>query len=427
MKTIIEIFSVVSIVFILIYMYYTTILMLISNKRMNLERELIKEFEYIFLIPCCNEELVIANTIIELDRLEYDKKEIILIDDDSEDKTVEVVKKLEVKSKINIIKRKKPNAQLGKGASLNYAYNIVRTKIIKQKKNLDEVIIVIVDADGRPSANLLQEANKAFSNKEVGAAQARISITNRKRILPMLQDIEFFTVVAAIQKLRQYFGDVCLGGNGQFTRMSSLEKVGENPWSKCLLEDFDLGLSILLKNQKIYFLEDAIMYQQGLTSMKKFIKQRSRWVQGNLQSRSRWREIKESKIYRVGKIDLIYFLLQPGINMINGIIFIMTIGLDFYIIFNSKIVFNGISKKDIILILMCLFIIFGNGIIWSVIHLKNYSSKNEKLNKKKVFLAGFVFPMYNIISIISVIMAYKRHILKKEGWLKTERIKENIK
>lgn len=417
------------IIFILIYVFYTIILMLISNKNLDVINENldIRAIEYVFLIPCCNEEIVIEKTVKSIDLLDYDKKMIIVIDDASEDNTVNVVKNIKCKSKLKVIRRKYPNAQKGKGEALNYAYKKILRGAKLLNKNLDNIVLVVVDADGRPSENLLVEANRVFSDSKIGAAQSRISITNREKLLPILQDIEFFTVVSAIQKVRKCTTSVCLGGNGQFTRLSTLVQLGENPWSKCLLEDFDLGLSILLKEWKIAYLEHAIMYQQGLISIKRFIRQRSRWVQGNLQSIIRFKEIINSKIEKLAKVDLIYFLFQPWINLLNGIIFFTTILIDINIIIKYHIMFNNFSYRDIILLIICILILFGNGLVWGVFHILNYKKNGEKLSIIKTMIGGIIFPIYNVISLASVFMAYKRQIFKNEGWIKTERVEEQNK
>ena len=40
-------------------------------------------------------------------------------------------------------------------------------------------------------------------------------------------------------------GTVSLGGNGQFTRLSALLEIGEQPWNASLTEDLDLTISLL--------------------------------------------------------------------------------------------------------------------------------------------------------------------------------------
>src|SRR6185312_13362688 len=131
----------------------------------------------------------------------------------------------------------------------------------------------------------LAEVGHAMRDPAVGATQSRVRIHNRNRILAAVQDLEFGMVADASQSLRDTLGTVGLGGNGQFARLSALAAIddGAGPWSKCLVEDLELGLRLHLDGTKVRYLPHASVTQQGLVDPKRLLRQRTRWAQGNLQ------------------------------------------------------------------------------------------------------------------------------------------------
>ncbi|MBC2159787.1 glycosyltransferase [Listeria booriae] len=417
-----------SILLIFIYFLYSSLILLLptyentEKKAEYLEKE---DLTYLFLIPCLNEELVIRKTVQSILSLKYENKMIVVIDDDSTDNTVSLVKGLGIPN-VRVIERKKPQAQLGKGESLNDAYGKICRAVKRMHLDPNKIILTVIDGDGRPSANFLEEATHCFRDPRIGAAQARVRITNRSKMLPMLQDIEFYSTVAAIQNSREYTESVGLGGNGQFTRLSALQELGKTPWSKCLLEDFDLGLSILLKGWKSKYLGKAIVHQQGLTSIKRFIRQRTRWVQGNIQSMARLREItKSQKLNGTSKLDIYYFLAQPWINLLGSLIMVIS-WLMIVIFFKAINWQQGIdtSMENSIAMLIIVSLIFGPGFVWCMYYYGQSKREENATSFFRALLAGLCMPIYNLLTIPSIWLAFWKQARRKDGWAKTERIAE---
>lgn len=426
MEQIFQLMFFVSFFFVFIYFLYTTFLaMLPAYKTKKSTSTSPEDFHYVFCIPCLNEERVIANTVKSILALPYSNLTVIVVDDDSEDATVQRVREIQ-DPRVRVIERKLPNARLGKGESLNYAYNIISTAVRRMKLDPSNVIIGIIDGDGRPGMNLLEETSKVFADPQVGAAQARIRMTNRKQILPFLQDMEFYTMVSAIQNSRAYVQSVGLGGNGQFSRLSAMQEFGDEPWTKCLLEDFDFGLRLTLNGWKISHLENGVVYQQGLTSVKRFIRQRSRWVQGNMQSLSYIKSILDSHLTKGAKMDLLYFLAQPWLNLAGSVITLVSWVLIITYLIQSKfqLFLNGTSTiSDVTSILIWLNIMFGPAIMWSILH---YMAIKKEETFVKCIGIGLCMPVYNLLVLPSIWMAFYRHIKGTSSWIKTERIAEEV-
>ena len=162
----------------------------------------------------------------------------------------------------------------------------------------------MVDADGHMAANALEQVSgpAAFSVPQVGAAQISVRMRNRdewapkrgrgratnafSRYLVRMQDIEFRTAISAMQALRVRTGSVGLGGNGQFTRLSVLDEIASNagqPWHGALLEDYELGVHVLLAGYENRYVDDTYVSQEGVTDFRRLMTQRTRWSQGNIQ------------------------------------------------------------------------------------------------------------------------------------------------
>lgn len=425
MEQFLQVLFFLSFVSVFIYFLYTTFLAMLpshASKQRSLSLPT-EEFHYVFCIPCLNEERVIVNTVRSILAVPYPNVTVIVVDDDSEDETVKRVRSLK-DSRVRVIERKLPNARLGKGESLNYAYNIISKAVRRLKMDPSRVIIGVIDGDGRPSLNLLEETSNMFADPQVGAAQARIRMTNRKQLLPFLQDMEFYTMVSSIQNSREYVQSVGLGGNGQFSRLSAMQEFGDEPWTKCLLEDFDFGLRLTLNGWKIRHLEKGIVYQQGLTSVKRFIRQRSRWVQGNMQSLSYTKTILNASIPKGAKVDLLYFLSQPWINLLGSIITAISwifIGLYLWQTGFTLFLEQTSLLSNFVSIMIWLNLIFGPALMWSIIH---YYSINKEESFIKCLGAGIFMPVYNILVIPSIWMAFIRHLRGTNSWIKTERIEE---
>jgi 1,2-diacylglycerol 3-beta-glucosyltransferase len=426
--------GVISVPFICVYLSYSLLIIQLPDFkkkiRVPLQTRMIqvlnqKEFTFVFLLPCLNEEAVILGTIHAILDLNYKNMFVVVIDDASDDHTVDCVQSIK-DTRVRLFKRKFPDARKGKGKALNSCYRQINKAVTRLGVNPDTVIIGAMDGDGHPSANLLLEAIEAFADPKVGAAQSRIRITNRNQLLPLMQDMEFSTTVGAMQNARAYFGSVGLGGNGQFTRLSALRTLGPSPWTTCLLEDFDLGLRILLQRWEIRFLSESYVAQQGLISIRRFIRQRTRWVQGNMQCLHYAKDIFQSHLPATAKLDLYYFLSQPWLNML-GTLLQFAACLVLMEIFTSGSLLYVISKISLLSytfqLIVWVLLMFSPGFIWVWLYQNEFNDGSPKRSWQFVSVSLF-FPIYNVLMLPSVWIALWRQIRRKTGWAKTERLAE---
>lgn len=274
-----QLYKVIMFIF-LTYLFTSLFLSFRTRKKTRREVEVAEEFFCYFLVPCVNEEKVIGETLKKLVALPI-KKKIIAIDDGSTDQTKAMMDS--IAGPIQVLSRQFPNAQQGKGAALNHAFQIVLADAEKKDYSRNQILVGVVDADGFFSENIINELTAVFADTTVCAAQTRIKMKDVTSFMFIAQDVEFFTINNFIQKARRATKTIGLGGNGQFFRLSMItEHLGYQPWGNALLDDYELTIKLMLKELSIAYIDEAFMAQEALRDVKRFIRQRSRWVQGNL-------------------------------------------------------------------------------------------------------------------------------------------------
>lgn len=384
------------------------------------------QFFYFLLVPCLNEEKVIQNTLTNLLNL-AGQKEIIVIDDDSDDQTVNKIKSMS--GPISTVERKLPIARTGKGDSLNSAMSLVH-KIIKQRKlNPNKCIVGVIDADGILSANCIYKLNNAFEDQRVDAVQLRVKMKQPKTILQTFQDIEFYTINHLIQLIRGKMNAVALCGNGQFFRYETVtQKMGLKPWGNALLEDFELTLKFELNGLRIKYLDDAYVDQEALLNFKALIRQRSRWAQGGLDCWKYLIAVTKSPIMtKAQKFDTYFFLTQPLLNVLA----------DFSIIYLTfKYVIYAIGNPDFFFISLFFLIVIGSifGMIFTLIYLHELKitqkaniaiEESDMLNLdmsigKFLLTVGLLSYIY-VVLFLSLMKSIYSKIRGNTSWSKTKR------
>jgi hypothetical protein len=273
---------------------------------------------FALVIPALNEELVIANTIRHLLSLPGDNYMILVMNDASDDGTAKVVAGF-AGQPVRLITRHAPHARLGKGAVLNHAYQAILASELPDLYGADNVIMVVMDADGQVPRDLLAYAAPYFADPNTGAVQVAVRMLNaHENLVTRWQHLEFVMFNALCSRARERLGSVSLGGNGQFVRLSALQSLGHAPWTDCLTEDLDIGLRLLLAGWRNHYCHSTHVAQQAVTELGRLVRQRARWFQGHL---SCWKHIPAllgSKLPPVCKLDILNYLLAPGIMPLLG-------------------------------------------------------------------------------------------------------------
>lgn len=401
-------------------------------------------FDWHFLVPCRDEEAVIADTITYL-RANFTRAHVWIVDDASDDSTADAVRECaradHAADMIHLVRRHRPEARTGKGDALNSGYRALKDWL-GEHADPDRTITIVVDADGRPAPNCLDACagDTLFGNPTIGAVQVDVRMINRSTgathlrglrrkfgsLLVRMQDLEFRTAISAIQLARGFTGTICLGGNGQFSRLSALDSIAESdgaPWGTALLEDFELGIRLLTRGWKTGYSADTHVSQEGLYSMRRFLAQRTRWGQGTMQCARYVRPVWESPhLSAIGALEILYYLCQPWLQLLGTIVYPVPILLTvYYTIQNPHDAYVWFTGGAWILFLI--YGLFGllPFLIWGPI----YRGKCEhSIGRARSLVYGCVYACYIYTFYITSWRAAIRLLRGRNGWAKTRRNSE---
>ncbi|SED64871.1 glycosyltransferase family 2 protein [Ruania alba] len=401
-------------------------------------------FEWHMFVPCRDEDVVIGATIDRL-RATFAGAHVWVIDDDSDDATADVVRsRAATDPMVHLVQRRRPHARTGKGDALNSAYHRLNA-FLPAGCDRTRVIVCVVDADGQMAGDALDHVagTKVFGDPRVGAAQISVQMRNRddhrprpskgraanalSRYLVRMQDIEFRTSICAMQALRTQTRSVGLGGNGQFTRLTVLDAIATQagrPWHGALLEDFELGVHVLLTGHEIRFVADSYVSQEGLTDLKRLFTQRTRWSQGNIQCIKYLPQIVRSPHFTSGGVlESGYYLMLPFIQMLGLFLWptlaVLTVSGTLQV---PGGVVNWLASSWWLLALFFLMSVAPFA-MWGPIY---RATCEPRATRWQSILWGLGLWLYIYYMYVSVTRAFVRIALRRGGWAKTRRNGENL-
>lgn len=380
------------------------------------------ELFFVVVIPALNEELVLGKTLDHLLSLPNRNLQILVVDDDSDDHTLEIAKSYE-SERVRVIQHPPALARQGKGRVLNYAYSYLLSSKLVQQKGPDRVVMGVLDADGRVEPNIVDAVNPYFVNPKAGAVQVGVRISNAQtNTLTKWQNFEFLTFARISQKAREHLGSVGLGGNGQFVRLSALTSLGGNPWTDCLTEDLDLGIRILLAGWQNHYCPKTFVAQQGVPKLRPLMRQRTRWFQGHITC---WRHIPALMLRKgsvIAQTDTIYYLLAPILVFLflpSSILFLFW-SIYFLATGAAAIILSPWHYLPAIL----LWYLFSFGALPTVVW--TFWREEKGMSATRAFLWAHLFAFFYVIWFIAGCRAIYRIALGKGAWAKTARIEEQV-
>ena len=223
------------------------------------------------LIPCHNEAVVIKETVENILNVDYENYEIIVIDDRSTDDTKDAVLELEKKyDKVKALIRDK-SAYPGKSAVLNDAVKIAKGEAY-----------LVFDADAKIKPDFIKLLLTKYEGDDVGAIQARKVIINANQNFLTACQYNEYVMDTHLQVGRDAVkGAVELRGNGELIKKNALVDIGG--WNnETITDDLDMSTRLHIKGWDIRFVQDAIVYEEGVVTFSALVRQRRRWVEGSI-------------------------------------------------------------------------------------------------------------------------------------------------
>jgi 1,2-diacylglycerol 3-beta-glucosyltransferase len=226
------------------------------------------------LVAAKNEEAVIGKLVKNLCNLEYPggQYEIWIIDDNSTDKTPELLAQLAQEYEQLKVLRRSPQASGGKSGALNQVLPLTKGEIV-----------AVFDADAQVVPDLLLKVVPLFQREKVGAVQVRKAIANAKENFWTQGQMAEMALDTWFQQQRVALGGIGeLRGNGQFVRRTALESCGG--WNEeTITDDLDLTLRLHLNQWDIDCTFCPAVQEEGVTNAIALWHQRNRWAEGGYQ------------------------------------------------------------------------------------------------------------------------------------------------
>ncbi len=226
------------------------------------------------LVPCHNEEVVIAHTLRALLALDYpaDKLEILAINDGSTDRTAAVIGEFTGNGRVRLIEVPKPLSARGKSGALNYAL-----------RQTTRPVLAIYDADNIPEPGAIRPlAEHLVLDQTLGAAIGMYRAWNRNRaLLTRFLNIEGIGFQWILQAGRWMLMRLTtLPGTNYVIRRELVEKLGG--WDEsALTEDAELSVRIYQAGYRIQLVPNSVTWEQEPEGVKVWFRQRRRWVRGS--------------------------------------------------------------------------------------------------------------------------------------------------
>jgi len=378
-----------------------------------------------FLVPCLNEEVVIGETVDRL--LNEPGCTVVVIDDGSDDDTafraLAAAEARGQRQRLTVISRTGADSRQGKGAALNAGLPAIVADVAARGLSPDEVIVAVMDADGRLSAGAANAARLLFDDARIGGVQLIVRIRNRRKLIAQFQDVEFWMISALSQFARSISGTVSLGGNGQFTRLSAVQQLSGEPWSRSLTEDLDLGLRLIAQGWRITTTTDGYVDQQGVDTLPRLLRQRTRWYQGHMGSIRRlpalWRS---EKVNEVAVLEVTSYLLVPWLivlpwSILQQWIIYQVVSGSGHGIFATGL--GGLSWR------------VTYGVLWYVLSFAPnlaigfiYARRTRAVTMRRALVLGHLMIAWNYIGYLAAWRAVGRMLRGSSDWTKTSRTAE---
>jgi cellulose synthase/poly-beta-1,6-N-acetylglucosamine synthase-like glycosyltransferase len=290
------------------------------------------------LIPAHNEEKGIRKTIESCLNQTRKPDEIVVVNDGSKDRTLDILK--EYIGKIIIVDLKKNTGNKSKAQEIGLKY-------------VTGDIFITTDADTRLDKKFVQKITRHFKTKSVSAVCGYVQ-SEKGNWITRVREINY-VIGQTINKKAQ--ADInalfVMAGCASAFRTKDFKEVVKFEHDN-ITEDLDFTYKFKLANKRIIYETDAIVYTQDPNTIKSYYKQLNRWYSGGWYCLRKNKEILKKPnnalilffIYLEGLIGGLFFILSPLLIIFNWRLFILFAGIQLFIV-SGTLLYGAIKKKEL--------------------------------------------------------------------------------
>jgi len=225
------------------------------------------------LVPAYNEEKVIERTVRSVLESDYPKLHVIVIDDGSQDATLEVTRTAFAKEiaagRVTVLTK----ANSGKADALDFGL-----------EQVTEEVFVGIDADTIIAPDAISKLVPHFSNPKVAAMAGNAKVGNRVNLWTRWQALEYITSQNFERRALNTLNAVSVvpGAIGAW-RTSAVRAAGGYQ-RDTVAEDADLTMALLQEGYWVNYEDRALAYTEAPTTANGLMRQRFRWSFGIMQA-----------------------------------------------------------------------------------------------------------------------------------------------
>jgi cellulose synthase/poly-beta-1,6-N-acetylglucosamine synthase-like glycosyltransferase len=360
---------------------------------------------YTVLLPAYKEPEVIHLLLANLGQLEYptDRLDIKVLLEADDDETIDAVRGLDVGDHIEVV-LVPPSQPRTKPKALNYGLSLARGELV-----------TIYDAEDKPDPLQLRRAAVALGRlgPEVACLQAKLSYDNVDQNLIT----KWFTIEYAmwfslfLPGLVKLGAPLPLGGTSNHFRRKCLERLGAwDPHN--VTEDADLGIRLYRRGYTAKVLE-SVTYEEANSDFVNWVKQRSRWYKGYLQTWLIHMRRPRQLMSEIGPMGVIQFTLfvgaTPILALLNSVFWIMTV---VWFVGHPHFIKAIFPAPVFYLAILCW--TFGN---FAIFYLTLVSCRIDK--RFHLLWAALLVPVYWVMMTIAAVKAIVQLVYTPSFWEKT--------
>lgn len=375
------------------------------NQLKNIEEKNLPIFS--ILCPLYKEANMLPHFFSSIEKLDWPKNklDVLLLLEEDDIETVRAARGMRLPKYVRILVV--PDSQpKTKPKACNFGLNFVKGEYL-----------VIYDAEDIPEPQQLKKAYLGFKRlpKNVACLQGKLNYYNSTqnlltRFFTAEYSLWFDVILPGLQSVNTV---IPLGGTSNIFKTKILKELkGWDPFN--VTEDCDLGVRLFKEGYKTSII-DSTTLEEANSDYKNWLRQRSRWIKGYLQTffvhnREIWQFIKTHKTQAF--IFELIIGLRISFMLINPFLWVLTASYFLFFAYVGPTIES--LFPPVIFYMAVLSLIFGN-----FVYLYNYMIGCAKKEHWHLLKYVFLMPVYWFMASISAYIAFYQLLVKPHYWEKT--------
>lgn len=361
---------------------------------------------YTILLPVYNEPSIVQNLIHGVGKLVYpkDKLETLLLVEEDDQATRDAVRELDMESvRVVIVPHSQPKT---KPKACNYGMSL---------PGLRGELVTIYDAEDIPDPLQLRKAVAAFRRlpQEVACLQARLGYFNeRQNLLTRWFSLEYDQWFGLVLPTVEAAGCVVpLGGTSNHLKTAVWHEVGG--WDEFnVTEDADLGVRLARNGYRTQVL-DSTTLEEANSDVLNWIRQRSRWYKGYLQTMLVHLRHPRALRREIGTVPMLRLINMTGAVPFTGVVNLVLWAL-LALWINGRAPFIAMMFQPVpYYVCLSLFLVAGPASVYMSL------MSISVLGKPHLWWPALLAPVYWFLQSVAALKAFYQLLFRPHFWEKT--------